>query len=179
MPRTPWEKIQTTIRKRSHSDVEEQANLRVAEGLFNFVSEKAIVGRRHDIFPLQLGIGTKVVFWQPVILTVDERATIPFLDPRRAKRLTAQGRRFVFSMMHERIRAADPDFADVSLAIVQFALSEKGPRIPVLFSDTGVELFTFEELDQMVGETYEMWREVCEERTVEARRRGATGGGLF
>jgi hypothetical protein len=58
--------------------------------------------------------------------------------------------------MHERIRAADPDFADVSSAIVQFALSEKGPRIPVLFSDRGVELFTFEELDQMVGETYEM-----------------------
>src|SRR5260221_5546900 len=53
-----------------------------------------IAHRRQDravgIFPLQLGIGTKVVFWQPVILTVDERAIIPFLDPRRAKRLTAQ-----------------------------------------------------------------------------------------
>jgi hypothetical protein len=123
MPRTPWEKIEATIRKRSHSDGEERANLRVAEGLFGFVSASGIVGRRHDIFPLQLGIGTKVIFWQPVILTVGERAVIPFLDPRRAKRLTEQGRRFVFSMMHERIRAADPDFADVALAIVQFALS--------------------------------------------------------
>jgi len=177
MPRTPWEKIETTIRKRSNSDVEEQANLRVAEGLFNFVSAKAIVGRRHDIFPLQLGIGTKVVFLHPIILTVDDHAIIPFLDPRRAKRLTEEGRRFVFSMMHERIRAADPDFADVSLAIVQFALSAKGPRIPVLFTDRHVELFTFDELEQMVGETYEMWREVCEERAVDARRHGAGGGG--
>ncbi|MEH2590981.1 type VI toxin-antitoxin system SocB family DNA replication inhibitor toxin [Bradyrhizobium sp. AZCC 1721] len=179
MPRAPWEKIQATIRKRSDSDAEERANLRVAEGLFDFVSEKAIIGRRHDIFPLQLGIGTKVVFWQPVILTVGERAIIPFLDPRRAKRLTAQGRRFVFSMMHERIRAADPDFADVALAIVQFALSEKGPRVPVVSLDQGVELFTFDELDHMVSETYEMWREVCEERAADARRRGAGGGGLF
>jgi hypothetical protein len=177
MPRTPWDRIEDTIRRRSHSDAEERANLRVAEGLFDFVTANEIVGRRHDIFPLQLGIGTKVVFWQPVILTVGERAIIPFMDPRRAKRLTEQGRRFVFSMMHERIRAADPDFADVSLAIVQFARSEKGPRIPVLFTDRGVELFTFDDLDQMVSETYEMWREVCEERAVDARRRGAAGGG--
>jgi hypothetical protein len=178
MPRTPWEKIQSTICKRSHSDAEERANLRVAKGLFDFVSEKAIVGRRHEIFPLQLGIGTKVIYWQPVVLTIGERAIIPFLDPRRAKRLTTQGRKFVFSMMHERIRAADPDFADVALAVVQFSLSD-GPRAPVVSLDQGVELFTFDELDHMVSETYEMWREVNEERAADARRRGAGGGGLF
>jgi hypothetical protein len=179
MPRTPWEKIQTAIRKRSRSDIEEKANLRVAEGLFDFVSNNEIVGRRYDIFPLQLGIGRKVVFWQPIILTLEGRPVIPFLDPRRAKRLTAQARRFVFSMMHERIRAADPDFADVTLGVVQFALSAKGPRPPVLFTDQGVELFSFEELDQMVSETYEIWKEVCEKRTADTRRRGTGGGGLF
>lgn len=104
---------------------------------------------------------------------------IPFLDPRRVKRLTVQGRRFVFSVMHERIRAADPDFADVSLAVVQFALSAKGPREPAIFLDQGVELFTFDELDRMVRETYELWVEVCEERTAATRRRGAAGGGLL
>jgi hypothetical protein len=41
-------------------------------------------------------------------------------------------------MVHERIRAADPDFASVTLAIVQFALSVEGPRSPVLFTDRGV-----------------------------------------
>jgi hypothetical protein len=177
MPRTPWERIEATIRRRAHNDAEERANLRVAEGLFSFVGENEIVGRRHDIFPLQLGVGTKVVFWQPVILTVGDRAIIPFLDPRRVKRLTGQGRRFVFSMMHERIRAADPDFASVTLAIVQFALSVEGPRLPVLFTDRGVALFSFDELDQMVSETYAMWREVCEGRAADARRRGAAGGG--
>ncbi|WP_456654306.1 type VI toxin-antitoxin system SocB family DNA replication inhibitor toxin [Bradyrhizobium lupini] len=177
MPSTPWEKIQQTIQKSSRTDAEEQANLRVAEGLFNFVQAREIIGRRLDIFPLQLGIGTKVVFWQPVVLTLNERAVIPFLDPRRAKGLTANGRRFVFSVMHERIRAADPDFADVALAVVQFARSEEGPRTPVVFTDERIELFTFDELDQMVRETYELWTEILEERTADTRRRGAAGGG--
>ncbi|PDT73352.1 hypothetical protein [Bradyrhizobium sp. C9] len=179
MPATPWEKIEGTIRRKSKSDAEEQANLQVAAGLFDFVQAREIVGRRLDIFPLQLGIGTKVVFWQPVVLTFNERALIPFLDPRRAKGLTANGRRFVFSVMHERIRAADPDFADVTLAIVQFARSKNGPRTPVIFTDEKIELFKFDELDQMVRETYELWTEILEGRTAETRRRSAGGGGLF
>jgi hypothetical protein len=95
------------------------------------------------------------------------------------KRLTVDGRRFVFSVMHERIRAADPDFANVTLAIVQFSLSTKGPREPAIFTDQGVELFTFDELDQMVRETYQLWMEVYEERAADVRRRGAGGGGLL
>ena len=82
-------------------------------------------------------------------------------------------------MMHERIRAADPDFSEVTLGIVQFSLSEKGPRLPILFTDEGVKLFTFDELDQMVRETYELWREVCEERAIEIRRRAGGNGGGF
>jgi hypothetical protein len=179
MPRTPWEKIQEAIQRKSRNAAEERANLRVARGLFSFVDEKGIVGRHHDIFPFQLGIGTKVVFWQPTILTLEGRPLIPFLDPRRVKRLTAQGRRFVFSVMHERIRAADPDFADVSLAVVQFALSDNGPRVPVIYTDHGVDLFTFDELDQMVRETYELWMEVSEERAADIRRRGVGGAGFF
>jgi hypothetical protein len=73
--------------------------------------------------------------------------------------------------MHERIRAADPDFAEVALGIVQFSLSEKGPRTPVLYTDDGVTLFTFEQLDLMVRDTYELWREVCQEREADTRRR--------
>lgn len=179
MPATPWEKIKQTIQKRSRSDAEEQANLRVAEGLFDFVQGREIVGRRLDILPFPLGIGTKVVFWQPLVLTLKDRAIIPFLDPRRAKGLTANGRRFVFSVMHERIRAADEDFADVTLAVVQFTRSEEGPRTPVIFTDERIKLFTFDELDQMVKETYELWTEILAERTAESRRRGAGGGGLF
>lgn len=50
MPRTPWEKIAQAIQRKPRSDDEEQANLRVAAGLFNFVEEKRIVGSHHDIY---------------------------------------------------------------------------------------------------------------------------------
>jgi hypothetical protein len=119
------------------------------------------------------------VFWHPVVLSINRRPLIPFFDPRRTKTLTVQGRRFAFSVMHERIRAADPDFAEVALGIFQFSLSAKGPRAPILFTDAGVTLFSFDELDQMVRETYDMWREVCEERAAEVRRKaGGTSHGL-
>jgi hypothetical protein len=173
LPRTPWQRIEREIRRRSFSDAEEKANLRVGRGLFDYVEERGLSGRRHEIFPLALGTTTKVVFWHPVVLSIDKRPLIPFFDPRRAKALTVQGRRFVFSVMHERIRAADPDFAEVSLGIFQFSLSEKGPRIPILYTDLGVTLFTFDELDQMVRDTYEMWREVCEGRAADTRRKAA------
>jgi hypothetical protein len=178
LPRVPWSKIEQDIRRRSRSDAEEAANLRVGRGLFDYVDEKALTGRHHEIFPLALGVTTKVVFWHPVVLSIDRRPLIPFFDPRRSKALTVQGRRFVFSVMHERTRAADPDFAEVALGVFQFSLSEKGPRVPILYTDAGVTLFTFEELDQMVRDTYEMWREVCEERAAEMRRRAGGGGGL-
>jgi hypothetical protein len=173
LPRTPWEKIEQDIRKRSRSDAEEQANLRVGRGLFDYAEEHHLAGRHHEIFPLALGVTTKVVFWQSVILSIGKRPIVPFFDPRRAKALTTQGRRFVFSVMHERIRVADPDFAEVSLGIYQFSLSEKGPRIPILHTDANVPLFSFDELDRMVRETYELWREVREEREAEARRKAA------
>jgi len=180
LPRTPWEKIKDTISKRSKSDSEQDANLRVAEGLFDYAEQHALAGRHHEIFPLALGIGTKVVFWHPVVLTIDSRPLVPFFDPRRTKALTVQGRRFVFSVMHERIRAADPDFAEVALGVVQFSLSEKGPRVPILHMDAGVTLFSFDELDLMVRDTYDMWREVVEERAAETRRRaGGKGDGFI
>jgi hypothetical protein len=179
LPRTPWQKIEETISKRATKDSEEIANLRVAEGLYAYAEQRRLTGRHHEIFPLALGVGTKVVFWHPVVLSIDRRPLVPFFDPRRTKSLTIQGRRFVFSVMHERIRAADPDFAEVALGVVQFSLSEKGPRVPILHTDDGVTLFTFEELDQMVRETYEMWREVCEERAAETRRRAGGKGDLI
>ena len=78
------------------------------------------------------------------------------------------------------VRAADPDFAEVALGVVQFSLSERGPRVPILYREEGVTLFSFDELDLMVRDTYEMWREIVEERTAETRRRaGGKGDGFI
>jgi hypothetical protein len=179
MGRTPWKKIAEVISRAAKSDLEEEANLCAAEGLFNFSEAANLVGRRHDIFPLALGVSTKVSYWQPAILTLDGKPTIPFYDPRRAKALTSDGRRFVFSVMHERIRAADPDFADVGFAIFQFSKPAKGARTPMLSYDHSFELFGFDDLEEMVRETYQLWNEVCEDKAADLRRKKAGGGGFL
>jgi hypothetical protein len=99
---------------------------------------------------------------------------VPFVDPRKSKKLTAEGRRFAFSAMHERIRAADPDFDDVELGIVQFGTDSRDPhlRVPVLYTAGDVKLFDFDTLDAMVQETYAIWSEILDEREADTRRRG-------
>lgn len=173
---TPWAVIEAELRKRSKSDEEFTYNRRVALGLHDFATSGRVFGRRQEFFPLSMGMGQKVTFWLSMILAVDGQASAMFIEPRRTRGLTAEGRRFAFSMMHERIRAADEDFADVRLTIAQFGDPSDDRRAVRLHTDEGVELYSREELEQMVASTYEMWREVLEERERKARGR-ATGTG--
>lgn len=173
---TPWPVIELELEKRSKSDEEFTYNRRVALGLYDFATSGRVFGRKHDFFPLSMGMGRKVTFWLPMILAIDEQASALFIEPRRARGLTAEGRRFAFSMMQERIRAADEDFAEVRLTIAQFGDPSDGRRAVRLHTDEGVDLYTREELELMVASTYDMWREVLEERE-RAERGRATGTG--
>lgn len=173
---TPWAVIESELRKRSKSDEEFNYNRRVALGLHDFATSGRVFGRRQEFFPLSMGIGQKVTFWLPMILAIDEQASALFIEPRRTRGLSVEGRRFAFSMMHERIRAADEDFADVRLTIVQFSDPSEDRRTVRLHTDEGVELYSREDLEQMVASTFEMWREVLEERESKARGK-ATGTG--
>ncbi len=83
-------------------------------------------------------------------------------------------------MMNERIRAVDPDYTDVRFAIFQFGKADDGSRRPVVHTDEGVELFSLSEMENMVNVTYDLWREVCEGRERDARRKGTgTSGPLI
>lgn len=175
----PWTVIEAELKKRSKSDDEFTYNRRVALGLHDFATSGRVFGRKHEFFPLSIGMGRNVTFWLPMILAIDEQASALFIEPRRTRGLTAEGRRFAFSMMHERIRAPDEDFAEVQLTIVQFGDPSDGRRTVRLHTDEGVELYTREELELMVASTYEMWREVFEEREREAHRRATGTGPLF
>lgn len=173
---TPWAVIESELRKRSKSDEEFNYNRRVALGLHDFATSGRVFGRRQEFFPLSMGIGQKVTLWLPMIIAIDEQASALFIEPRRTRGLSAEGRRFAFSMMHERIRAADEDFADVRLTIVQFSDPSADRRAVRLHTDEGVELYSREDLEQMVASTYEMWHEVLEERKSKAQGK-ATGTG--
>ena len=76
------------------------------------------------------------------------------------------------SLMHESIRAMDPDYANARLAIVQFDDAKRGTRSANITFDDGIELFSYAELDRMIIETYEMWNGISEGRRTDARRRG-------
>lgn len=178
-PATSWAVIDAELTKRCRTEVELVHNQRVARGLHDFATSGRVIGRKHEFFPLAMGAGRKVTFWQSMVIAIDEAPYAIFIEPRRTRGLTAEGRRFAFSMMHERIRAADEDFAKVGLAIVRFDNPNENRRAARLYTDNGVTLYTLDELERMVAETYEMWREVCEEREREARRRPTGTGPLI
>jgi hypothetical protein len=79
--------------------------------------------------------------------------------------------------MHERIRVADPTMSDVRLGIIQFEQGQGGGRVLRLYTDAGVQMYSYDELDQMVSETYSIWREVLEGREAETRRQAGTRRG--
>ena len=63
-------------------------------------------------------------------------------------------------MMHERIRVDDDDYSRARFVILKFPESGDDIRTPVLYADDGVELFSRDQLESMVTETFELWREV-------------------
>jgi len=177
---TPWKQIEAAIIKASRTDEEQRNNIQVAKALHKFTIEGSVIGRKHDFFPMHIGVGKKVSLWLPMVLAVQQRPHIIFVDPRRTKGLTEAGRKFVFSMMHESIRVADADFAGVTLGIIRFKDdNEKKEREVQFYTDRDTTLFTLDELENMVAETYRLWQEIWEERITETRRKGTGTGGLF
>lgn len=182
LPRVSFSKIVSLINSASSlGQTEIDANIAVAAGLYNYCEEFQIAGRSIDLFqPLDAG-PDRVTFWHNSVIKIEDRVVVPMFDPRqRASGLTPLGRRVAFSFMNERIRQGFSDYQNVSLAIFQFARAaeDDGPRKPRVHFDAGVELFTYQELDSMVDETYQIWNEICADRIEETRRR-ATGTDPF
>jgi hypothetical protein len=170
--RTEWAVIERRIVRLSKSEDEKRANLAAAKALYSYSVDNDMHGRQYDFFPLALGMSAKVSYWSRAVLSLNDNPLVVFIDPRRTKGLTARGRQFVFSAMHERVRASDSDFAEVRLGIFQFINNEDGSRTSRLFADDGIPLFSFDEIGEMVRRTYEMWFEVLDEREAEVRRKG-------
>ena len=177
---TPFSRIEKQLARSCKAGDEFKNNLGIAKALHEYAAASRITGRHHDFFPMAMSMGRKVSFWLPMVLAIEEQPYALFIDPRRSTGLTEQGRRFVFSMMHERIRAADEDFASVNLGIMRFAADKDGERLARLYDASATELYCLSDLEDMVASTYRIWREVCEERAAEAReKKTGTGGGLF
>lgn len=151
------------------------ANMEIAECMYQYAIDNGVEGHYEDFFPMSIsGSWSKVVYWLRMCLVIEGSPIVPLIDPRRKNKLTDEGLCFAFSMMHIHIRESEPDYKKVRLGIFQFSNNKGEARRPILHTDEGIKLYTFDELELMITETYDIWRDVCEERERDSRR-GATG----
>jgi hypothetical protein len=168
---TSWEQIESDIRRRSKTEVEAKFNLAVAKSLYDYCAKKDVKSYGRPSLPWSVGFGQNVSYWWNLYAVIDERATFIFPDPRLSKPLTRAAIKFVHSIMHERLRVGDEDFADARLCVAQFAKGETGARIIKFSEADDSQLFDAKELNLMIDETYALWIEILNERVEEVRQR--------
>lgn len=176
----PWEFIELAIKKKVRKgELEEKQNLLIAKLLHEYALSKKLWSRHHEFYPIKMAFAGGLKFWWDLYFIENGTAVVPFVDPRLNKGLTQEGKRAVFSFMHERIRVAGSDFENCRLAIFQFPKNQDGVRELKITYDDGIELYDFDQLSGMVASLYSEWETMHSEK--EAARRGAAGGlgGLF
>jgi hypothetical protein len=168
---TPWETISAAIVKAANHDAEAKFNLAVAKSLYDFALEKNLRSYGKPISAWPVGYGQSVSYWWNLYTVLEDQPCFIFADPRISNPLTREGRKFVLSLMHERIRVPDPDFAESRLVVAQFGKGEGGARTIRLFNAAEGELYSVDQLNEMIDETYRIWIEVLHERADEERKK--------
>ena len=163
---TSWSVIASELGKKCGSDLTSKHNSAVAKALHEYCIREKISGYSHDFGPMFMGSAAgNVFYWLPMILGINGRATVVFIDPRRpGSQLRPDGRRFVLSMMHEHIRTTDPDFTNIQLAVIQFSDGGGVAGAPILHTDKGVTFYSHNELQDMVNAIYKLWDQLHAER---------------
>jgi hypothetical protein len=174
-----WKIIEQVVAKDCRNETERRHNLVIAKLLHNHTCENGIWARRKDFFPLKIGLSQGVRFWWNLFFVDEEKAVVPFVDPRLSRGLNREGRRVAFSFMHERVRMPGSDLEDARLAILQFPKNKFGVRELHLHYDDGVELIPHEQLEGMLNETYEAWTAELANRGAQKRSASGSPGGLF
>lgn len=166
--RAPWSVVQEDIKRLSKSDKEEAMNLTAAKAIHDHCVVENIHARELDGFPLTFSMGLRLVCWSPALFIYDERMTVPFFDMRRKYFLTPEGVRFMFSVMHIALRENNPDYEGVSFEIKR--LTDSPARTIRTIAENGMQLFSYEALEEMVAQTQQLWLEVQQERQQQQRR---------
>jgi hypothetical protein len=96
------------------------------------------------------------IYWWNFYTILEGRACFAFVDPRISYPLTKIGMKFVLSLMNERIRVPDPDFADARLLVMQFSKSDDGKRKIRLHDFDDSDSSSFDQLNSMIDETYRL-----------------------
>ncbi|MEM6627731.1 MAG: hypothetical protein AAF719_13620 [Pseudomonadota bacterium] len=178
-PKVSWARIEEALISDCASGDETTYNLMAAKALHKFAEGADIAGRleRDGFGGMPLGQGHRVSLWEKAIVRYEGRPHVVFIDLRSTKYLSKDGRRFAFSAQHEQIRERDGDLADAGLLILRVHKPIEGARKVTPHTDAGVELYSYDELNQMTQRTYELWDEIYFKRVTEERRRAAGDDG--
>jgi hypothetical protein len=172
--RASWSVVEKDIKMLSRSDEEEKMNLLTAKSIYDFCHEEKINARELDGFPLSFAIGLKLTCWAPALFLYPDRISVPFFDMRRRYGLTPAACKFMFSAMHLALRENNPDYESVTFEILRLSDSKRRTIRPV--PENGMELFSYEQLEELVVDTHELWIEVQIGRSEDRRRGGREVG---
>ncbi|MGN6423810.1 MAG: type VI toxin-antitoxin system SocB family DNA replication inhibitor toxin [Asticcacaulis sp.] len=177
--RLSWENVKAGILKECRTQPAKIPNLATGKGLYNFCIDNSVQSIARDFGQFRLKFGQSVVYWEDIIVQIKGRPYVICVDPRLSNGLNSQSKSFVFSMMHEHIRANNPDYVSIQFAVCQFERNIDGVRKVIISQEDGYELYTLDRLEDLTGETLEAWRKISTEREEEVRRgtkRTGTGG---
>lgn len=149
-------------------------NLPPIEAIRVFTQENAAEANYMVDLPMTLVPGMRYSFWAPMIVRYGQRARIPFLDLRRTGFLKQNGLHTCFSIMHERFRALDLDFASVTFEAWRFR-NNAARSIQVV--EEWAEPISFDSIIEDVAETYRILNSLRE--ITSTRRTGTDDGPLF
>ncbi|MGB7127046.1 MAG: hypothetical protein WBD42_09500 [Methylovirgula sp.] len=160
LPASPASKetVKTIVARACIGSKEVAGNEGIADGLYDWVAEHNVTSVGFDFHRVTLGRAGARQFWQPYLLNLGGKKYIPFFDFRQEPRcLTAEARRFVFSVNHSHICLGDPtQYGDAGLVIFQFGPLKNKVRKAIAHFDTGISFFTDKEINAMVDEVYRL-----------------------
>lgn len=159
---TSWAQIENDLERLSNTPHEERMNKTASRAIRQYCIEEKVQARELEGFPLSFSIGVKLRCWSPALFLYENRMAAPFFDMRRNYSLSREGRRFMFSVMHIALRENNPDYQEVELEILH--LTDTANRNVRLISERGMRLFSYDELEEMVRDTYSLWQSVLQER---------------
>lgn len=171
----PLDGILREVTRLSKRGDERASCIQVARLFYQLVRAERFRATPEDFLPLQLGLGVPVSFCAQAVLGGGEASVVVATNYRRTP-LAGAGLRFALSVMHEQSRALNPDLRSARLGMVQFPQPRKAERYGTITYGDGADLFSYDSLVSMTGETLDIWTEVQEAAAEEARKTGTDDG---
>jgi len=174
---SPWDEVDKKLKRVCKgNDSLYVMNLAISRATHAYAIENRISAFPIDVVSMSLGGTVRYDFGLPFLVRYPDHVAVVFLDIRRSGNLSPNGRRFIFSAMHERFRVAYPDLSEAHLEIWRFRNNSNREIVKL---ESSFELITYESLAQDVRETYEILGYVQRGYDDDRRRGTGTAGPLL